>query len=102
VIVDVLRDAADTVAAHFRFAAVGVEHLHASVGTIGGADEYQAVATHAEVSMGNALSQSSGIGGRRLPDAIKIDIVVPRTVHFRESHRGTPSIAAISFRGPKL
>ena len=49
VVVDILGHAADAVAAHLAFAAVGVEHPHPGVGPFRRADQDQAVAADAEV-----------------------------------------------------
>src|SRR4029079_4870022 len=57
VIVDVLGDATDAVAAHLRLAAVRVEHAHAGVGALRRADENQPVAADAEVPVADDLAQ---------------------------------------------
>src|SRR5439155_25556809 len=61
VVVDVLGHAADAVAAHLRFAAVGVEHAHAGVGALRRADEDQAVAADAEMAVADDPAQGGGI-----------------------------------------
>ena len=86
VVVDELGDAADAVAAHLRLAAVGVEHAHLRVGDLGGADEDEAVAADAEVPVADAPGELGGVGGRRLADAIDVDVVVADAVHLVESH----------------
>src|SRR5690606_11433202 len=48
-IVDVLADAADSVAAHLSFAAVGVEHPHGEVAALAGQDENQSIRPHSEI-----------------------------------------------------
>ena len=62
VVVDVLGDAADAVAAHFGVGAVGVEHPHLGVGPLGGADQDQAVAADAEAAVGDAAGQLRRVG----------------------------------------
>ena len=50
-IVEVLGDAADAVAAHLAFGAVGVEHPHPGVGPLGRHDQDQAVAADPEMAI---------------------------------------------------
>ena len=57
VVVDVLGDAADAVAAHLAFGAVGVEHPHPGIGPLGGHDQDQAVAADAEVAVADGARQ---------------------------------------------
>ena len=56
----VLGHAAHAVAAHFGFAAVGIEHAHPHVRTLGGQDEDQPVGPDAEVAVGNGEATSPG------------------------------------------
>ena len=85
VVEGVFGDAANAVAAHFGFAAVGVEHAHADVGFLGGEDEDQAVGSDAEVAIGDADGEARGIGDC-LGEAVDVDVVVPDALHFRELH----------------
>ena len=88
VVVDVLGDAADAVAAHFGLGAVGVEHPHLGVGAVDGADQDQAVGADAEVAIGDRAGEGRGVGGNRLAEAIDVDVVVAGAVHFGEEHGG--------------
>ena len=85
VIVDVLCKAADAVAAHLGFGAVGVEHAHADVGGVGWADENQAVCADAEVAAAHAHGKIGRVGDL-LTKAIDVNIVVAQTMHFCEFH----------------
>ena len=84
VVVDVLGDAADAVAAHFRLGAVGVEHPHPGVGPLAGTNEDQAVAADAEMAVGDSPRQFGGLLGHRFGEAIDVDVVVARPLHLRE------------------
>ncbi len=86
------RDAADTVAAHFAAAAVGVIHLHPHVGGGRGAQHDQAVAADTEAAIGDAAGEGPRIG-RTHPVGDDIDVVVAAAVHLGEcelTHRGRP------------
>ena len=48
---DELGDAADSIAAHFAFAAIGVEHLHPRISRLARPNQDQAIATDTESSM---------------------------------------------------
>ncbi len=87
VVIDVLGHAAHSVAAHFAFRSVGVEHSHASVGHRRGADENQAVATYAEMAVGDFASELVGVRRERFFEAIDVNVVVSRAMHFGELHR---------------
>ena len=62
VIVDELGHAANAVAAHLRFAAVGVEHAHAGVGRSDGTDQDQPIAADAEMPVADCLRQAGRVG----------------------------------------
>ena len=57
VVVGIFCDAADAVAAHLRFGAVGIEHPHSDVGTFRRADEYQAIGADAEMAVADGLGE---------------------------------------------
>lgn len=78
-------DAADSVAAHFGFGAVGVEHSHADVGEVGGEDEDEAVGADAEVAVGDFLGEGGGVG-YFFGEAVDVDVVVADAVHLGETH----------------
>ena len=86
VVVDVLGDATDAVAAHLRLGAVGIEHLHPGVGRLGGEDEDQAVAADAEVAIAHAAGEFGRVGWGGLGEAIDVDVVVSGPVHLGEAH----------------
>ncbi len=96
VVVDVLAHAADAVAAHFRLAAVGVEHTHTEIrhGGIGGrANEDQAVASDAEMTVADAPGQFPGMGDGLL-QSLHIDVIVACGLHFGKSHECLPVMNA--------
>src|ERR1700687_3770623 len=85
-VINELRDASDPVAAHFRLAAVGIEHAHARVRLVGGADEDQPIRTDPEMPIADGPAQSSRIMRHRVAEAIDVDILVADAVHFGETH----------------
>jgi len=89
VVVGVLCYAADAVSAHFGLGAVGVEHSHFEVGGLGGQDEDEAVGADAEVSVADLDGGLSGVVDR-LGEAVNVDVIVSRAVHFDETHGVTP------------
>jgi hypothetical protein len=86
VVVDVLGHAADAVAAHFRLAAVGIEHPHAGVGSFAGADEDQAVSADAEMAVGDDAGQGGEVVGQPLRERVHVHVVVAGAVHLGEAH----------------
>ena len=82
-VVQELRHATYTVAAHHGFAAVGVENAHPSVGNVRGADHYDAVAAHPLMPVGKAYGEGLGVF-YILAEAVKVHIVIAAAVHFRE------------------
>ena len=86
VVVDVLGDAADAVAAHLAFGAVGVEHAHAGVGPFGGGDQDQAVGADAEVAVADGAGEGGQVAGGGLVEEVDVDVVVAEAVHLGESH----------------
>ena len=86
-LVDVLGDAADSVAAHLRLRAVGVVHIHLEVGLVGWADADKPVAARAEVPVGH-LAGKLGPGrlGQVLLKAVDVHIVVAAALHFSKLH----------------
>ena len=65
-IVQILGDTADPVAAHLAFGAVGVEHPHPGIGSFRGHDQDQAVAADSEMAIADrhrpAAAGSTGGG----------------------------------------
>ena len=86
VIVDILGDAANAVAAHFGLGAVGVKHPHPCVGHGAGANQDQAVAADAVMPVGDAPGQIGGVGRHGLFKTVDVHVVVSSPVHFGESH----------------
>ena len=85
-IVDVFGDAPHAVAAHFRFAAVGVEHPHAGIGLFGRADQNQPVRADPLVPVGNGDRQPRNVSRDGFREAIDVDVVISRPVHLGEFH----------------
>src|SRR5579885_1229164 len=86
-IVHKLRHATDTVAAHLRFAAVGVVHAHTGVGLVGRTDQDQTITADAEMAVADGAAESRRIVRHRLTKAIDIDVIVAAAVELPESHR---------------
>lgn len=93
VVVNILGDTADAVAAHFRFAAISVEHSHARVGSFGGTDEDQAVPSHAKVPIADGNRSLGDIARNRLGKAINVNVIIAQTVHFGKTHKNSLQIA---------
>jgi len=87
-VVDVLGDAADAVAAHLPAAAVGVVHLHATIGVGGRADQDQAVRPDAVVAPGHGARDVRRVGQIVLA-TIDVDVVVADAVHLGHADDGT-------------
>ena len=82
-IVQVLADAADSVAAHFSLAAVRVEHTHFRVRKNARADQYNAVP--ADSVMDIDVVDGDGFGTGDLSVAVvEIDIIVSAGLHLRK------------------
>ena len=95
-VVDVLADAAAGVAAHIALGAVRIEHAHAEVRHIGGADEHQPVRAHAEVPVADARGERAGVV-HMLLKRVDIDVVVADALHFGKLHRfRLPSVCSLS------
>ena len=86
VVVDVLGHAADAIAAHFGFTPVGIEHPHAGIGDLGGADDNQPIGADACVAVTEGDGEGGEIGGECLGEGVDVDIVVSRTVHLGKPH----------------
>jgi len=87
VIVQVLGDAADAVAAHLAFGAVGVEHAHPGTRPLGWHDQDEAVGSDPEMAIAHGDRQLRGIPGRRLAERLDVYVVVAKAVHLGELHR---------------
>src|SRR5690606_17921285 len=92
VIVDVLGNAADTVAAHLAFAAVGIEHLHPRIGPFRRTNQDQPVTPDSEVPIAHLTSQPGNVFRQFLFERIDIHVVVPGPVHLREAHLDSPRV----------
>ena len=90
-LIHVFADAADGVAAHFGFAAIGVENAHAKVRAVRGLNEHQAVGARAEMvprhDDGHALRVRD-----QFFKAVDKQIIVSDAVHLGKFH------TAASFR----
>ena len=76
VVEHILGDAANAVAAHLAFGAVGVEHPHSGVGPLGGHDQDQAVAADAEVAVADGPRQRGRVVRGRLVERADIHVIV--------------------------
>ena len=91
VVVNVLRDAANAVSAHFRFATIGIEHPHPRIGPLAGTDQNEAIASNPGMAVGDQRSQNLRGRGERFREQIDVDVVVPRPVHLRKpQHQRSP------------
>ena len=86
VIIGVLGHAADAVAAHLRFGTVGIEHPHPDIRTLRRHDQDQPVGTDPEVAVGEPNGKLLRVSNR-LPEAVDIDIIISRALHFGEFHK---------------
>ena len=95
-------NAADAVAAHFGFRAIGVEHAHADGGAggfggVGGwGDEDESVAADTEVAVSDFHREFFGVVDF-LGEGIDVDVVVADAVHFDETHGGLREKASGAF-----
>ena len=88
-VVHILAQAADAVAAHLSPRAIGVVHLHGKVPPPAGADADQAIRPHTKVAVGEPDRQPGGVGGTA-GEAVEVDVVVSQPLHFGEAHAITP------------
>src|SRR5262249_37669871 len=86
VIVKVLGDTANAVAAHLGFTAVGVVHAHACVGLVGGADQDETVGSDAEMTVADPAAQARRIVRYWAGETIDVDVIVPAPFLLGESH----------------
>ena len=91
VVIQILADAADAVAAHFTLRAVGVEDAHLRIRPVGRGNEDNAVATDAEMRFGKRDGQLFGVRDL-LVEAVDIDVIVAAAVHFSERQLHTVSL----------
>lgn len=84
-LIEVFPDAAAGVAAHPAFGAVGIENAHSEVRLRARRwfDQHEAVGANAGMRAAPVAGRRGRVGNR-IQGRIDIDIVVPRTVHFRE------------------
>ena len=81
VVVKILTDTADAVAAHLAFRAVGIEHTHFRVAGVRRIDEYHAVAAYAEMPVGEVDRYRLHIC-YRVRQTVDVDIVVAAALHL--------------------
>ena len=86
IIIDVFGDAAGGISTHFALRAVGIEHAHSEIGNPRRHDSYQAVRTHALVSVAHCDSESAEIVGA-IVHAIEVDVIIASPVHFSKPNR---------------
>ena len=77
------RGAADSVAAHFSFAAIGVEDPHAHIGSAAGHDEDHAVRAHGNPSAARVPRKFSG-AFHGVFKSIDHDEIIADSVHLYE------------------
>ncbi len=82
----VLGDAANAVAAHFAFRAVGVEHSHFRVGAFGRHDHDEAVAADARMAVAHGEGERDGVTRWALVEGADIHVIVADSVHLGEAH----------------
>ncbi len=80
-VVDILCNAADTVAAHHALTAVEVIHAHSRVGYIGRTNVDDAVAADAGVAVGK-IDCELGIILNIILEAVNIHVIICTAVHF--------------------
>ena len=97
-IVQILGDTADPVAAHLAFRAVGVEHPHPGVGSFRGHDQDQAIAADPEMAIADLHRELPGVGRRRLIERANVDVIVADPVHLGESHRSVAGVGGLERR----
>jgi tryptophan synthase beta subunit len=86
VVVNVFRDASDSIATHFRFRSVGVEHAHLRVCLVGRTDENQTVTADAFMAVRYLSREESRILREGFIKAIDINVVIAGAVHLGEIH----------------
>ena len=80
-VVDILCNAADTVAAHHALTAVEVIHAHSRIGRIGRANVDDAVAADAGVAVGK-IDCELGVVLNIILEAVNIHVIICTAVHF--------------------
>src|SRR6266508_2662875 len=88
VVVHILGQATNAVAAHLRLTAVGVEHAHAEIGLGRGKNQNQAIGADAKMSVTDRPRHLCRMVDLLL-EAIHIDVVIPYAVHFGKFHART-------------
>jgi hypothetical protein len=82
----IFSHAANTVAAHFRFTTIGIKHPHAGVGHIRRLDQYEPITAYAKSSIGNLNRQCVCRERQLFLEAVDVNIVVARAMHFSKFH----------------
>ena len=82
--------AADGIAAHFGFAAIGIKNAHGEIGALGGKEQDQAIAADAEVPVADTAGEQVGVGDG-LAAAIDEDVIVAAALHFEKTEHGVAS-----------
>ena len=91
-LIHIFADAADGVAAHFGFAAIGVEDAHAEIRAVGRLDEHQPIRARAEMGPAHHQRQPLRIL-HHFFKAIHIQVIVADALHF-----GKPHCSSLPFR----
>ena len=81
VIVDILREATDTVAAHFHLAAVGIVDLHLEVGDFRRVDRKELIRADTKAAIAQAAGNLTQVRDLSL-QAIDKNKIVPAAVHL--------------------
>ena len=89
VVIYILCNAADTVAAHFAVGAVCVVHIHFEIGHVGAVDTNQTVCADAEMTVRHPFRQSRAVRDG-LFQAVHVNIIVSAALHFGKFHRIPP------------
>ena len=86
VVVNELGNASHSIATHLGFRPVGVVHPHASVTTLGRADQYKAITANAEMTIAHGDGEPGNVSQFDVLETIDVDVIVARTVHLRKTH----------------
>ena len=84
IVIDELAEAANAVAAHFRFAAIAVKDAHPRIRAIGGQGQDEAVAANAKAPVGQAPRQKVQTVRQGLMKTVYDDKVVSYAMHLGE------------------
>ena len=89
-VVDIFAEAPDTVSAHFRFASVAVENLHADIFRIAVSDHKDAVRADAGVAVAHPNRQRRIVRAAGERASVDDEEIISKPVHFGEEHVFSP------------